>query len=229
MGNGLALLIFNNTNFALVGDATGLRGSSTAGSLYVQGYTANPGKAGDQTTNECSYTGQARTAVARSGAGFTVSGDNVQNAAAINLGLCTGGSDTITHVGVGTASSGAGVLLDYSPIIVSGAVWLTYNALASGDTLTIIGNPYSVNDRIVLETVVGDTQATGLTSGTVYWVKTSSGSTVTLSATQGGSTIDVTADGAGMAIRATTLAVSNNIQPQIAAGQMNFFFRPSAE
>lgn len=32
--NDLLLLIFNNTDAALIGDATGLRGSSTAGSLY---------------------------------------------------------------------------------------------------------------------------------------------------------------------------------------------------
>lgn len=109
--NSLLLLLFNNTNVANVGDATGLRGSSTAGSLYVSLHTADPGEAGDQTTNETSYTSYARVAVARSGAGFTVTANSVSPAAAVTFPACTGGSATITHFGVGTASSGAGVLL----------------------------------------------------------------------------------------------------------------------
>lgn len=36
-------IIFNNTTWANVGDATGIVGSGTAGSLYVQTETANPG------------------------------------------------------------------------------------------------------------------------------------------------------------------------------------------
>lgn len=111
--NSLLLLLFNNTNVANVGDATGLRGSSTAGSLYVSLHTSDPGEAGDQTTNETSYTGYARLAVARSGAGWTVTNNSVSPAA--NIGDanwdCTGGTATITHFGVGTASSGAGVLI----------------------------------------------------------------------------------------------------------------------
>jgi hypothetical protein len=39
--NDLLLLLFNNTNWANLGDATGLRGSSTAGSFYVSLHTAN--------------------------------------------------------------------------------------------------------------------------------------------------------------------------------------------
>lgn len=109
--NGLLLLLFNNTNFANVGDATGLRGSTTAGSLYVSLHTADPGEAGSQTTSEATYTSYARMAVARSGAGWTVSGNAVSNAAAVSFTACTGGSNTITHFGIGTASSGAGVLL----------------------------------------------------------------------------------------------------------------------
>ena len=54
--NDLLLLVFNNTNAANIGDATGLRGSSTAGSLYVSLHTADPGEAGDQTTDEITYT-----------------------------------------------------------------------------------------------------------------------------------------------------------------------------
>lgn len=122
--NGILELLFKNTNFALVGDATGLRGSSTAGSLYFSLHTADPGETGDQTTNEITYTDYARVAVARSGSGFTVTADSVSPAANVSFPIGSGGSGTATHFGVGTASSGAGVLLykgAITPNIVCGS------------------------------------------------------------------------------------------------------------
>lgn len=121
--NSWLLLLFNNTNIANVGDATGLRGSSTAGNLYFSLHTADPGETGDQTTNECTYTSYARVAVARSGAGFTITNNSVSPAAEVSFPAGTGGSGTATHFGIGTASSGAGVLLykgTISPNIVTG-------------------------------------------------------------------------------------------------------------
>lgn len=121
--NDLLLLVFNNTNAANIGDATGLRGSSTAGSLYLSLHTADPGEAGDQSTNEIAYTGYARVAVARSGSGFTVTGNAVALAANVDFPAGTGGSGTATHFGIGTAASGAGKLLykgSLSPSIVCG-------------------------------------------------------------------------------------------------------------
>lgn len=104
-------LLFNNTAFTGVGDAGGLLPSVGAGSLYVSLHTGDPGEAGDQTTSEATYTSYARVAVARSGAGWTVAGNAVSNAAAITFPKCTGGSNTVTYFGIGTASSGAGKLL----------------------------------------------------------------------------------------------------------------------
>lgn len=112
----LLTLLFNNTNWANVGDATGLRSSTTAGSFYVGLHTADPGEAGSQTTSEATYTGYARVAVARSGAGWTVAGNSVSNAAAVVFGACTAGSNTITYFSIGRDSAGAG------EIILSGAL-----------------------------------------------------------------------------------------------------------
>jgi hypothetical protein len=103
--------ILNNANIALIGDATGLRGSATAGSLYVSLHTSDPGEAGDQTTNECAYTDYARVAVARSGAGWTVTNGTAVPAANIDFPPASGGTETATHFGIGTASSGAGKLI----------------------------------------------------------------------------------------------------------------------
>lgn len=104
-------LIFNNTDIALIGDAAGLQNSASAGSLYVSLHTADPGETGDQTTNETVYTNYARVAVARSGAGWTVSGNNVSNAAAVTFAQCGVTGATITHFGVGTDSTASGSLL----------------------------------------------------------------------------------------------------------------------
>lgn len=105
-------LLFENANWANIGDATGLRGSTTAGSWHVSLHTADPGEAGNQTTSEISYTGYARVAVARSTAGWTVSGASVTPDAAITFGAMTGGAGgTVTHFGIGTDLSGTGNLI----------------------------------------------------------------------------------------------------------------------
>lgn len=114
--NDLLLLILENADCALIGDATGLRGSSTAGSLYIALHTADPGEAGTQTTNEIAYTGYARVAVARTAGAWTTASGASENTAAITFGACTAGSGTATHFSVGTDSSGAGKLL-YSGVL----------------------------------------------------------------------------------------------------------------
>lgn len=108
---GLLNLLFNNIAFTLVGDASGLPATATAGSLWLSLHTADPGEAGDQTTNEIGYTSYARVAVARSAGGWTITGNSVSPANTVSWPAGTGGSGTATHVGIGTSSSGAGKLL----------------------------------------------------------------------------------------------------------------------
>jgi len=104
--------ILNNDDIANIGDATGLRGSSTAGSLYVSLHTANPDETGNQASSETAYTGYARVAVARSGAAWTVTANSASPAAEIEFGECTASpGGAITHFAVGTASSGTGKIL----------------------------------------------------------------------------------------------------------------------
>lgn len=118
----LLQLVFQNTGAANVGDATGLRGSTTAGSMFISLHTADPGETGTQATNEATYTGYARVAVARSGAGFTVTGNNLSNAAAVAFAACTAGTNTITHFGIGSASTTAGNLFFKGALTASLAV-----------------------------------------------------------------------------------------------------------
>jgi hypothetical protein len=107
-------LIFMNTTIPNFGDATGLRGSTAAGQLFLALHTADPGEAGGpQTTNEISYTGYARVGRNRvSGAGgFTRTGSSVSPTENVDFGACTAGSGTATHFSIGIASTGAGMIL----------------------------------------------------------------------------------------------------------------------
>lgn len=110
--NSLLLLIFNNTDIANIGDAAGIQGSAVAGSLYVALHTADPGEAGSAITSETAYTGYAREAVARSGAGFVVTDNSVSPAADIDFGECTASPGTaLTHFSIVNTASGAGTIL----------------------------------------------------------------------------------------------------------------------
>jgi ABC-type dipeptide/oligopeptide/nickel transport system ATPase component len=106
--NALALLLFNNTTLANIGDATGLVGSSGAGSTQLALATSALVETDTLlTANEVAYTGYARPTQARSGAGWTVSGDTASNAALVQFGEMTaGGPDTVVHVGLGFISTG---------------------------------------------------------------------------------------------------------------------------
>lgn len=102
-------LIFNGTAIANIADNAG---SSPLTNLYLALHTADPGEAGDQSTNEISYTGYSRVAVARTSGGWTVTGNSVSPVAAIEFGEMTGGSGgTATYASIGVASSGSGKIL----------------------------------------------------------------------------------------------------------------------
>jgi hypothetical protein len=104
-------LLFNNANIANLGDATGVRGSTAAGSLFLALHSADPGEAGNQATSEVSYTGYARVPVARSAAGFVIAGNSVSPVSDVTFGECTAGTVTATHFSIGTVVSGAGMVL----------------------------------------------------------------------------------------------------------------------
>lgn len=106
--NVLALLLFNNTTIANIGDATGLVGSTSAGSTQLALATVAYNDADTLlTADEVAYTGYARPTQARSGAGWTVSNDTVSNAALIQFGEMTaGGPDTVVHLGLGFIATG---------------------------------------------------------------------------------------------------------------------------
>lgn len=102
-------LIFNATAIAGLADNAS---SSPLTNLYVALHTADPGEGGNQATSEVNYTGYARVAVLRSGAGWTLAGQTISPAAVIEFGEMTAGaSGTAVYASVGTAASGAGKVI----------------------------------------------------------------------------------------------------------------------
>jgi hypothetical protein len=111
--NDLLELIFNATAIANIADNAG---TSPLTNLYVALHTSDPGEAGNQTTNECAYTSYARVAVARTSGGWTITANSVSPTANIDFSAATGGTETATHVSIGTDSTGTGKILYYGAI-----------------------------------------------------------------------------------------------------------------
>ncbi len=107
--NDLLALIFNATAIA---DLAENDSTSPAANLYLSLHTADPGVGGAQTTNETAYTNYVRIAVARTTGGWNVpAAAATANAALAQFAQCGVTGATITHVAIGTASSGAGKVL----------------------------------------------------------------------------------------------------------------------
>ena len=100
-------------------------GTSPATLLYFSLHTADPGTAGSQLTNEMSYTGYARASINRSTSATNfgaASGGVAALSGNVDFVISSGGTGgTVTHVGLGTGSTGAGKMLytgSASPTIV---------------------------------------------------------------------------------------------------------------
>jgi len=95
-------LIFNATT---LDDLAENDTTSPAANLTVSLHTASPGEAGTMLTNEAAYTSYARVTVVRTSGGWTVASGSVSPVANIEFPAATGGSETITHFGLGTGVS----------------------------------------------------------------------------------------------------------------------------
>jgi hypothetical protein len=87
--------------------------------LYISLHTANPGATGDQTTSEAAYTGYTRIPVVRTSSGWSIAGQTISNVAAITFPQSSSGPEIETYAGLGTAVSGAGVLLYFGQLTAS--------------------------------------------------------------------------------------------------------------
>lgn len=216
-------LILNAVAIANVADDAG---STPLTALYLSLHSGDPGETGDQTTNEVSWGSYARKAVLRQSTGskWTVTNNEAVNAEEVLFDDPTSGSGNVTHIGIGDAASGTGVLRYSSPIGTITPLGL-FTAEADTDVVTVKGHGLSVDDRVSFYSVAGVALPTGLTQGTVYYVKTApDADTMTLSATSGGATINFTTDGSGLALAGVPLPVTSTpvVTPKFPAGSIKF-------
>lgn len=133
--NNVLALVFNATNWANIADNAS---SSPATNLYLSLHTADPGVGNNQTTNETAYTNYTRVAVARTTSGWAVpSSGATSNAALVQFPQCGVSGATVTHVAIGTASSGAGTVLYAGALNSSLAVANLIQPQFSASALTV--------------------------------------------------------------------------------------------
>lgn len=214
--NDYAALIYNATAIANIADNAA---SSPLANIFIAAHTAEPGAAGTSSTSEAAYTGYARPSVVRTSSGFTCSNGTVTLVAEQSFGACTGGTIApLTHWSTTVAVSGASKILHRG---VFGSRLGPFTG-ATDDNVTIPGHSLVVDDRVAFYATSGSSLPTGITEGTVYFVKTSAANVITLAATSGGATIDITAAGDGICYRVTPITFTSGQTPKISAGQIIF-------
>ena len=112
-------------------------GGITPANVFISLHTADPTQAGNQQSNEATFGGYARQQV-NAGAGWDIVGDTADNSADITFPEASSGSETITHIGVGTALSGAGNLLYLNALTGSVAVSTGVTVKINAGNLIII-------------------------------------------------------------------------------------------
>jgi hypothetical protein len=106
--NALMLLIFNATAWGNYADNAA---TSPQTNIHTALHTADPGDSGTMSTSETTYTSYARTNVARTSGGWTVTNNSVSPAATISFPAGTGGSGTVTHFSTGKTGGGTTAIL----------------------------------------------------------------------------------------------------------------------
>lgn len=105
-----------------------------------------------------------------------------------------GGGTEVRWIGLSTGSSGG---TGKGAIPIGGQTPKEYTVNTSTDVFTSAGHGYADGDKIVF---VNGTVPTGLTAGTIYFVRDSTTDTFKVAATAGGSAIDITGAGGANAV-----------------------------
>lgn len=147
------------------------------------------------------YARQAAAWSAASGGSVSISGAETFDVPA---------GTTVSFVGFWSAIS-AGTFRGMWPLQATADSPKPFTAVGSTDLITCDAHGFSdTNPVVVWDLGAGSVIPTGLTEGTVYFVRDTSGDTFKLAATSGGSAIDISTDGGGLIQR---------ISPEVFAGQ----------
>lgn len=181
-------MALNNTAKNLMEDAL------AAVAVYVSLHTADPGASGtsEVTGGSPAYARKSITWSSASGGVLSASNAPVFDVPA---------STTVGWGGLWSAST-AGTFYGGFPLGPSGTPKL-FHGNDSDDIISVPSHGYSDTNTVVVVDTIGSLP-TGLSEGTIYYVRDSTTDTFKLSATNGGSAINLTADGVGFVQRITT-------------------------
>lgn len=194
---------------------------SVPATLYFGLFTVAPA---DDGTGGTEVTGgsYARVSVTNNSTNFPAATEGdpsvKQNGTAITFPTATADWGTVVAMGVWDASSG-GNLLVWSPL--TGTSY-AYTALASSDVFTAPGSSYSDTNTVRLLFDLGGTTPSGVSIGTTYYIRDSSGTTFKLAASSGGSAIDITTDGSGRIALLTAKTIQNGDTASFATSSFTF-------
>lgn len=192
---------------------------SVPATLYVGLFTVLPAEDGTGGT-EVSGGSYARVAVTNNTTNFpNATGGNPSTKASgaiFTFPTATANWGDVIGMGIWDAST-SGNLLAFNPL--TGTSY-AYTALASTDVFTAPGSSFSDTNTVQLLYDLGGTTPTGVSIGTTYYVRDSSGTTFKLAATSGGSAINISADGSGRIALQSTKTVYSGDTPSFASGAL---------
>lgn len=211
-------LVFINQPVTGIGDLNGLRGSSSPGNLYLSLHTNDPGENGNQDSYEATFTGYERAAITRTASSWTLSTAQIQNTQVITFTECSSGEEVLTHFALGVSATGPDQVLFRGPLSTASLGLFTAK---TDNTISIPGlTGLSVNDKIVFYPVLGSNLPSEINSGTTYWVKTLTGTQLTISSSLGGSTLSLSTEGSGVAFKLQSITVSPGVTLQFPANSL---------
>lgn len=217
---------FTNAAHPSIGATAGLPGSTTAGNLYFALHATAPTDSGTQGDGEVGYTGYARAAVARTSGigGFVVNAANktVSPGGEVSFPKCNGATGATAYFwSLGTAAAGPGGYL-----VLRGGIGLAprpcvvTTAAVANNAIFCPQHGLTANDPLVFFRYEDSALPSGITEGTVYFVKSVTDTdTITLTTTSGGAgTVSVGSAGQGICQKLTPLVITTNVTPKLETG-----------
>jgi hypothetical protein len=185
--------------------------------VYVSLHSGRPGDTGANEISGGSYARQSVTLTAASGG----ASDNSSAVSFTNMPAVT-----VVAFGLWDASS-AGNLLAWGWLQPSGGyqrLFVVESADLTTDEITSPSHGLAANDRVVFESLLGQSLPTGLSTGTVYYVISPTTDTFKVSTTQGGSAVDITAVGSGLLLKVTPKTTNSGDTFQFPTGDLDLIF-----
>lgn len=191
--------------------------ASPATAVEISLHTADTGAAGSQSTNVAAYPNYAHASVTRSPFSWTVANRQASNIAEVTWPKCGAATSVLyTHVGasLGGTLRRRGIL---------GSALGPFVAESTTATITNKAHGLVVGQRVAFYATPFSTLPTGLTEGSLYYVRTvPDADSFTLALTSSGSTLDLQTDGDGVVFLSAPIDVFSGVTPKAAANQIVF-------